>query len=112
MNIEAQIADLDRRVSALEKTATAQERHNKRVADVLAIIREDMALLRQHAISTGEKVEEIDARLGALETHVEKIDARLGAVEGEVKALRKDVAAMPGIIIDAMREMLKDSRNT
>ena len=44
MDVEAQIADLHLRVSALEKTAKGQDRHNARAAEILTELKEDVAL--------------------------------------------------------------------
>jgi chromosome segregation ATPase len=121
MNVEAQIADLDRRVAALEKTAKGQDRHNARVAELLTELKEDVALLRRHAISTGQKVEDIDARLGALETRMGALEARMGkfetrmdklefgleGVRAELAALRRD---LPGMIAETMREVLREGK--
>lgn len=121
MDVESQIADLTRRVAALEKTAKAQDSHNARAAELLAELKEDVALLRRHAISTGQKVEEIDKRLGALEARMDKLEVRmeklevrmekleagLEGVRGDIAGLRRD---LPGIIADTMREVLREGR--
>ena len=46
MDVEAQIADLTRRVSVLETAAKGQERHNVRVTELLTELKEDVALSR------------------------------------------------------------------
>jgi chromosome segregation ATPase len=131
MDVETQIADLDRRVSTLEKTAKGQDRHNSRVTELLTELKEDAALLRRHAISTGQKVEDIDsrlsaveARLGAVETKMDKIETRLGKVEAGLEGVRADIAGLrrdladvpglrrdlPGIIAETMREVLREGK--
>ena len=114
MDVEAQIADLTCRVSALEKTAKGQDRHNARVTEILTELKEDVALLRRHAISTGQKVEDIDARLGAVETRLGAVEARLGAVEAGLEGVRADIAGLrrdlPGIIAETMREVLREGK--
>jgi chromosome segregation ATPase len=128
MDVEAQIADLTRRVAALEEAANGQERHNARVIEILTELKEDVALLRRHAISTGRKVEEMDvrlgaveARMGALEARLEKIEAqmdkvetRLGKVEVGLEGVRADIAGLrrdlPGMIADTMREVLREGK--
>lgn len=135
MDVEAQIADLTRRVSALEKTAKGQERHNARVTEILTELKEDVALLRRHAISTGQKVEDIDARLGAVEarlgavearldkvdarlekveTGLGKVETRLGKVEAGLEGVRADIAGLrrdlPGMIAETMREVLREGK--
>ncbi len=128
MDVEAQIADLTRRVSALEKTAKGQERNNARVTEILTELKEDVALLRRHAISTGQKVEDIDARLGAVEARLgavearldkvdarlEKVETRLGKVEAGLEGVRADIAGLrrdlPGMITETMREVLREGK--
>ncbi|MFZ1109031.1 MAG: hypothetical protein WAN43_11900 [Rhodomicrobium sp.] len=121
MDVEAQIADLNRRVSALEKSAKAQDSHNARVTELLTELKEDVALLRRHAISTGQKVEEIDKRLGALEARMEKLEVRMDKfevrmdrLEAGLEGVRADIAGLrrdlPGIIAETMREVLRERR--
>jgi chromosome segregation ATPase len=121
MDVEAQIADLHLRVSALEKTAKGQDRHNARAAEVLTELKEDVALLRRHAISTGQKVEDMDtrlgtveARLGAVEGRLGTVEARLGTVEAGLEGVRADIAGLrrdlPGIIAGTMREVLREGK--
>ena len=128
MDVEAQIADLHLRVSALEKTAKGQDRHNARAAEILTELKEDVALLRRHAISTGQKVEDMDTRLGTVEARLGKVEARLGTVEGRLGAVegrlgkveaglegvRADIAGLrrdlPGIIAETMRDVLREGK--
>jgi chromosome segregation ATPase len=128
MDVEAQIADLTRRVSALEKTAKELDRHNARVIEILTELKEDVALLRRHAISTGQKVEEIDGRMAALEVRMDKLEARmdrlegrldkvevrLGKVEAGLEGVRADIAGLrrdfPGIIAETLREVLREGK--
>lgn len=121
MDYEAQIADLNRRVTALEKTAKGQERHNARVTELLTELKEDVALLRRHAISTGQKVEDIDerlravaTRLGAVEARLDRVETRLGKVEAGLEGVRADIAGLrrdlPGIIAETMREVLREGK--
>ena len=114
MDVEAQVADLTRRVTALEKTASGQERHNARVTEILTELKEDVALLRRHAISTGRKVEEMDARLGAVELRLTAVEAGLEGVRADIGGLKADIAGLrrdlPGIIAETMREVLREGK--
>ena len=118
MDVEAQITDLTRRVSALEKTAKEQDRHNARVTDLLTELKEDVALLRRHAISTGQKVEEMDARLGSLEGRMRKVEDRLEKVEVRLERVEERLSGietylrrdLPGIIAETMREVLREGK--
>ena len=112
MDVEAQIADLTRRVSVLETAAKGQERHNARVTELLTELKEDVALLRRHAISTGQKVEEMDSRLGAVELRLGAVELRLGAVElrlGAVEAglegVRADIGGLKADIAGLRRDL-------
>lgn len=87
MDVEAQIAGLTRRVSALEKAAVEQERHNA----ILTELKENVAFLLLYAISTSQRIEETKTRLGAVETRLDNI------------ALRRDIA-------EAMREVLREEK--
>jgi uncharacterized coiled-coil protein SlyX len=114
MNVETQIADLDRRVSALEKTAKGQERHNARVTELLTELKEDVALLRRHAISTGQKVEELEVRLAAVEAGLEGVRSDITGVRGDIGGVRAELAALrrdlPGMIADTLREVLREGK--
>ncbi len=121
MDVEVQIADLTRRVTALEKAANGQERHNARVTELLTELKEDVALLRRHAISTGQKVEEMDARLGAVEVRLAAVEAGLEGVRADIGGLRADIGRvqadiaglrrdLPGIIAETMREVLREGK--
>lgn len=107
MDVEAEIANLSRRVGALETEAQGQHRLNARTVAILTEVKEDVAILRRHAIATGQKVEE-------LESHIDKMDARLAAVESGVAAVRTDMASLrrdlPSIVAEAMREVMRESK--
>jgi hypothetical protein len=79
-------------------------------SEILAELKEDVALLRRHAISTGQKVEDVDARLG-------KVEAGLEGVRTDIAGLRHDLADviglrrdLPGIIAETMREVLREGK--
>ncbi len=114
MDVEAKIADLTRRVSVLETAAKGQERHNVRVTELLTELKEDVALLRRHAISTGQKVEEMDSRLGAVELRLGAVEAGLEGVRADIGGLKADIAGLrrdlPGIIAETMREVLREGK--
>jgi len=81
MDVEAEIRDLKRRVSELEGSFGFLTEQVKNVhKDLLAF----------------------EART---EQRFDRVDSRLDRVEGEVRGLRAD---MPGIVGDAVREVLHD----
>ena len=104
----------DRRVTALETAAKGQQRHNARVTELLTELKEDVALLRRRAISTGQKVEEMDARMGALEARMEKLEGRMDKLEIGLEGVRADIAGLrrdlPGMIAETMREVLREGK--
>ena len=71
------------------------------IVQILTELREDSALLRRHAMASGQKIEELDTRLRALESSVK-------AMRSDMVSMRSDIAALPGIVIEAMREVLKE----
>lgn len=86
----ADILDLERRVAALEAESQGQQRLNTRTFELLGEVRDDVAVLRRHAVALGAKMDELDGRLST-----------------EVAALRRD---LPGIMADAVREVLKEAK--
>jgi archaellum component FlaC len=63
---------------------------------------------------TGQKVEDIDARLGAVEARLDRVETRLGKVEAGLEGVRADIAGLrrdlPGIIAETMREMMREGK--
>ncbi len=90
------IAELERRVTALEAEVKHRKTRDDRIVGILTELKEDSALLRRHAIASGQKIEDLDARLSSLES--------------EVKSMRADISALPSILAETMREVLKEGR--
>jgi hypothetical protein len=89
----ADILDLERRVAALEAEAHGQQRLNTRTYELLAELRDDVAVLRRHAVATGGKVDELDARISHVDT--------------QISELRRE---LPSMMADVMREVLKETK--
>ncbi len=107
MDVAAQIADLTRRVAALEAEAQGQQRYNVRILGMLTELRDDVAILRSHAVGLGQRFDALEAKVGSLDAKVGSLDAKFDALEAKVSAdisgLRRD---LPGIVADAMRDAL------
>ncbi len=105
------IAELERRVTALEAEVKHHKTRDDRIVGILTELKEDTALLRRHAIASGQKIEQLEDRIAAVQNDLAK---RMDRVEDEVKtmrsemsAMRKEFAAFPSIVADALREVLK-----
>jgi uncharacterized protein YoxC len=88
MNVEAEIRDLKRRVSELEGSFGF-------LTDQVKGVHRDLLGFQEKA---EQRFDKVDGRL-------DKVDSRLDRVEKGVKDLRHD---MPGIVGDAMREVLRE----
>jgi archaellum component FlaC len=93
MNVEADMRDLKRCVSEIERSFGFLTQQIKSVhKDLLAF-----------QVKTKQKFEQIDGRLEKIDGRVEKLDGRLDLVERGVRGLRMNV---PKIVSSAMREVL------
>jgi hypothetical protein len=104
MNIEAQIASLTSRVSALEAEAQGQQRYNSRILGMLTELREDVAIVRSHAVGLGQRFDALEAKFSGLEGRFSSLEAKVTA---EIGGLRRD---LPGIIAETMREVLREGK--
>jgi len=91
------LADLERRVFALETANSENTKTLNWVVGTLGRVAGDVAALRDDMRKGFEKVE---TDMAALREDIGAMDRRLA---GEMTSLRKD---MPGIVADAMREVL------
>lgn len=97
MDVEAQVASLTSRVSALEAEVQGQQRYNSRIFGMIAELRDDVAILRSHAVGLGQRFDALEAKFSSLETKVTT----------EIGGLRRD---LPGIIAETMREVLREGK--
>ncbi len=108
MDVEAQIADLTRRVTALETEAQGQQRYNARILGMLTELRDDVAILRSHAVGLGQGFDALEgkvaAEIGGLRRRFDALEAKVTA---EIGGLRRD---LPGIIAETMREVLREGK--
>lgn len=95
MDVETEIRDLKRRVSAIEGSFGFLTEQVKGVhKDLLAF-----------QARTEQRFDQVDQRFDKVEGRLDKVDGRLDRVETGVRGLRED---MPGIVGDAMREVLRE----
>ena len=98
MNVEAEIRDLKRRVSELEGSSGFLTQQVKGVhKDLLGF-----------QAKTEQRFDQVDGRLDKIDGRLDKVEGRLDRVEKSVRDLRHD---MPGIVGNAMREVLRDRRS-
>ena len=118
MDIEAQIASLTSRVSALEAEAQGQQRYNSRILGMLTELREDVAILRSHAVGLGQRFDVLEAKFATLEAKFPTLEAKFSGLEGRFSSLEAKVSAeigglrrdLPGIIAESMREVLREGK--
>lgn len=84
---------LERRVAALESDVRGEAVLTRRLFEHVREMRDDIAILRKHAATTGDELEQIKIRLGRL--------------EHDFDTFRRD---FPHQIADIMREVLKEQR--
>jgi len=99
MNVEAEIRDLKRRVSELEGSFGFLTNQVKDVHRDLLAFQEN----------TEQRFDRIEGRFGQVDGRLDRVDGRLDRVEKGVKDLRHD---MPGIVSEAMREVLRERDKT
>jgi hypothetical protein len=99
MNVEAEIRDLKRRGSELEGSFGFLTNQVKDVHRDLLAFQEN----------TEQRFDRIEGRFGQVDGRLDRVDGRLDRVEKGVKDLRHD---MPGIVSDAMREVLRERDKT
>ena len=115
MDVEAEIAELKRRMTVLENEVKADHEFSVKLFVYVREMRDDVALLRSHAVVADKRIERLEER-------VERIEASLDALRMDFKELRSDFAVlrsefntfrdqMPGMIADSMREVLREFRS-
>jgi chromosome segregation ATPase len=114
MDVEAEILDLKRRMTTLENEVKANHDFSVKLFVYIREMRDDIAVIRSHAVITDKRIERLEARmdrveadLAALRSDVKELRSDLNGLRSEFKAFRKE---LPGIIADTMREVLRDYR--
>ena len=74
-------------------------------------MRDDVAMLRSHAVGLGQRFDALEAKFGSLEAKVGSLEAKVGSLEAkspaEIGGLRRD---LPGIVAETMREVLREGK--
>jgi chromosome segregation ATPase len=114
MDVEAEILDLKRRMTILENEVRANRDVSVKLFIHIREMRDDIALIRSHAVVTDKRMERLEQRmdrveadLTALKTEVKELRTDLNGLRSEFNAFRKE---LPGMIADTMREVLRDYR--
>ena len=107
MDLEAEITELKRRISTLENEAKSEQQFSVRLFRLSREMRDDIALLRTHAMVTGDRVGRLEERMDRLEQRLERLETDLSALRTEFDSFRRD---LPGMIAETMREVLREYR--
>lgn len=114
MDVETEIVELKRRLTALEKEVKAEQQFSVRLFNYVREMRDDLAMLRSHAVVMDgrisrleELMDRVEQRLDAVERRLEKVERDLAGFRSEFNDFRKE---LPGIIVETMREVLREYR--
>jgi predicted nuclease with TOPRIM domain len=118
MDVEAQVASLTSRVSALEAEVQGQQRYNSRILGMIGELRDDVAILRTHAVKLGQRFDVLEGKFSTMEGRFSTLEARFSALEAKVTSLESKVTMeigglrrdLPGIIAETMREVLREGK--
>jgi archaellum component FlaC len=106
MNVEAEIRDLKRRVSELEGSFGF-------LTDQVKGVHKDLLAFQEKTEQRFDRIdgrfEQVDGRLHKVDGRLDRVESRLDHIETSIKDLRHD---MPGIVGDAMREVLHERDKT
>lgn len=101
MDIEAEIRDLKRRVNELEGSFGFLTRQVQGVHKDLLRFEE----------KTDRKLQEHDARFDRLEAKIEGVDQKIGSLDRKIDTKIDGLAkALPGIVGDVVREVMREER--
>jgi chromosome segregation ATPase len=100
MDVEAEIAELQRRVAVLEDEVKADRQFSVRMFGYIRELRDDVAVLRSHAMV-------MDGRVSRLEERMARVESDIAALRAEFTAFRQE---LPGMIAETMREVLREYR--
>jgi chromosome segregation ATPase len=106
MNVEAEIRDLKRRLGEPEGSLGFLTNQVKGVHRDLLAFQEN----------TEQRFDRIDGRFGQVDGRLDKVDGRIDRVEGRLDHIEKNARDlrhdMPGIVSDAMRDVLRERDKT
>lgn len=114
MDVEAEIIDLKRRMTALETEVKSEQQFSVRLFQAIRELRDDVTLLRNHSMVVGDRVGKLEERMERVEQRLDRVEERLARVESEVAALRSEFNTfrkeLPTMIAETMREVLREYR--
>jgi chromosome segregation ATPase len=108
MNVETEIIELKRRVTLLESEVKADRELPVRLFQYVREMRDDIAVLRSHAMVTEGRLGRLEERMGNVEQRLDRVESELASLRAEFATFRKE---LPGIIAETMREVLRDMRS-
>ena len=115
MDVETEIVELKRRVTLLESEVKADRELPARLFQYVRETRDDVALLRSHAVIAVKRIERLEERMDGVEQRLDRVESELVSLRSEVASHRSEFATfrkeLPGIIAETMREVLRDMRN-
>ena len=100
MDVEAEILDLKHRMTVLENEVKANHDFSVKLFIYIRDMRDDIALLRSHAVVMDKRVEHLEQRM-------ERVESDIAALRSEFNAFRQE---LPSLIADTMREVLREMR--
>lgn len=108
----ADLAELEQRVKALESDARGEAGLTRRAFEHINEIRDDIAVLRKHAATSGDALDQLKARVDRLDGDLREVKSELRDLkehvirfEGQFNAFRREYA---GVVAETMREVLKE----
>ena len=115
MDVEAEITELKRRMTVLENEVKADHEFSVKLFIYVREIRDDVALLRSHAVIADKRIERLEERMERLETTLAAVRSEVNELRADFNASRSEFAAfrkqLPEMIADTMREVLREHRS-
>ena len=129
MDVEAEIVDLKRRMSTLENEVRTNHEFSVKLFTYVREMRDDIAILRSHAVIADKRVERLEERmervegdLAALRSDFKELHSEFKELRSEFSGLRSEFSGLrsefetfrkelPAMIADTMREVLREFRS-
>jgi chromosome segregation ATPase len=108
MDVETEIVELKRRVTVLENEVKGDRELPVRLFQYVRELRDDIAVLRSHAMVVDGRLERLDVRMDRLEARMDRVERELASLRSEFSAFRKE---LPAMIAETMREVLREHRS-
>jgi hypothetical protein len=95
MDVEAEITELKRRITVLENEVRADHEFSVKVFVYVREMRDDVALLRSHAVVADKRIERLEERVERIEASLGALRMDLNELRSEFNELRSEFAASP-----------------